>query len=295
MRPAVKPLPKGAGQIDPHAAVDRLRELHEAAGDREVERFPASEELWSALLYTDRRAGALGAQACGEAAVLRALLWRYVMEQAEAFQLRAVEHGREAGVEWSGFCEALGVESPQGAYQRARRLKAAQVRSRPGERRSPEFARDHEERLAEEERERRIRQSAELRRFEEVRQTCQLLLEHRDGLVLDDAANEWVSELAHVLADRRTPAEQAALIVYLRQTVDEIHQLARRTNRPSSSTPEAHRALKQATDLVHQPALPGPRRPAASQPGNHSPAAGSQVGNPPPARRRRTRRRGVSR
>ncbi|GAB2711424.1 hypothetical protein GCM10010442_34380 [Kitasatospora kifunensis] len=223
------------------------------------------------------------------------LLWRHVMEQGESFQLRAVEHGRGAGVEWSGFCEALGVESPQGAYQRARRLKATQVRTWPGERRSPEFARDHEERLAQEERERRTRQAAELRRFEEVRQACWLLLEQRDGLVLDAAANEWVSELADVVADRRTPAEQASLIVYLRQTVDEIHQLARRTNRPSSTTPAARRALEQATDLVQKPALPSPRRPAASQRGNHLSAADSHVGKPPPARRRRTPRRGTSR
>ncbi|MBB4928249.1 hypothetical protein [Kitasatospora kifunensis] len=49
-------MPKRVGRIDAHVVVDRLRELYEAAGDREVEWFPASEELWSALVYADRRA-----------------------------------------------------------------------------------------------------------------------------------------------------------------------------------------------------------------------------------------------
>lgn len=87
----------------------------------------------------------------GEAAVLRAKLWQYLREQADAGQLKAIEHGRAAGMPWHHFVEALCVTSKQGAYQKAQRLKAEQVRE-PGERRAPEVAREHADHAAAEER-----------------------------------------------------------------------------------------------------------------------------------------------
>ncbi|MFE4256033.1 hypothetical protein ACFRU3_42680 [Streptomyces sp. NPDC056910] len=47
----------------------------------------------------------------GEAAVLRATLWQYLREQADAGQLKAIETGRAAGVPWHHFTEALCVTS----------------------------------------------------------------------------------------------------------------------------------------------------------------------------------------
>jgi hypothetical protein len=58
----------------------------------------------------------------GEAAVLRATLWQYLREQADAGQLKAIEDGRAVGVPWQHFTEALCVTSKQGAFQKARRL-----------------------------------------------------------------------------------------------------------------------------------------------------------------------------
>lgn len=54
-------------------------------------------------------------------------------------------------MQWHHFAGALSVASKQGAYQKARRLKAEQVRE-PDERRTPEVAREHEDRAAAEQR-----------------------------------------------------------------------------------------------------------------------------------------------
>ncbi|WP_242436015.1 transposase [Streptomyces sp. Root369] len=55
----------------------------------------------------------------GEAAVLRAKLWQYLREQADAGQLKAIEDGRAAGVPWHHFGEAMCMTSKQGACQKA--------------------------------------------------------------------------------------------------------------------------------------------------------------------------------
>lgn len=87
----------------------------------------------------------------GEAAVLHAKLWQYLREQADAGQLKAIEDDRAADVSWHHLTEALCVTSKQGVYQKARRLKAEQVRD-PGERRTPEIACEHEDCVAAEQR-----------------------------------------------------------------------------------------------------------------------------------------------
>jgi hypothetical protein len=66
----------------------------------------------------------------------------------------------------------------KGAYQKARRLKAEQVRE-PGERRTPDVAREHQERAVAEERALLLVQE---RRFPVARKIGRLLLEHRDGM-----------------------------------------------------------------------------------------------------------------
>jgi hypothetical protein len=144
----------------------------------------------------------------GEAAVLRAKLWQYLREQADAGQFKAVEDGQAAGVPWDHFTEALCVTSKQGAYQKARRLKADQVRE-PGERRTPDFAREHEERAAAEERAERALMLVQERRFPVAQRIGRLLLEHRDGIVLDHWAKYWLGEIAETIDDRDDPAKRA--------------------------------------------------------------------------------------
>ncbi|MGW0840090.1 hypothetical protein ACWD26_07985 [Streptomyces sp. NPDC002787] len=178
--------------------VNRLRELHELGGDPAYERFPASEELFRVLEHAQTWAGKLKqpddslVNVVGEAAVLRAKLWQYLREQADAGQLKAVEDGRAAGVPWDHFTEALYVTSKQGAYQKARRLKAEQLRD-PGERRTPETAREHEDRNAAEQRAERALMLVQERRFLVAQQIGRLLLERRDGIVLDSWATFWWS------------------------------------------------------------------------------------------------------
>lgn len=100
------------------------------------------------------------------------------------------------------------MSSKQGAYQKARRLKAEQVRE-PGERRTPEVAREHEKRVVTEERAERALLLVQERRFPLARQIGQLLLEHRDGLVLDSWAAYWLGEIAETIDDRDDPAKRA--------------------------------------------------------------------------------------
>lgn len=162
----------------------------------------------------------------GEAAVLRATLWQYLREQADAGQLKAIEDGRAAGVPWHHFTEALCVTSKQGAYQKARRLKAEQVRD-PGERRAPENAREHEDRVAAEQRAERTLMLVQERRFPVARQIGRLLLEHRDGIVLDSWATYWLGEIAETIDDRDDPAERARFTGRVESFVRAVHGHAR--------------------------------------------------------------------
>ncbi|MER5345529.1 hypothetical protein ABT030_35560 [Streptomyces mirabilis] len=66
--------------------MNRLRELHELGADPAFERFPASEELFLVKQPKDNPVNVVG-----EAAVLRATLWQYLREQADAGQLKALK------------------------------------------------------------------------------------------------------------------------------------------------------------------------------------------------------------
>ncbi|MBK3569169.1 hypothetical protein [Streptomyces sp. MBT62] len=285
---AAKPRPKRPpirlGEIKTGRIVNRLRELYELGGDPEYERFPASEELFLVLDHAQKWAGKLKQpKGClinvvGEAAVLRAKLWQYLREQADAGQLKAIEDGRAAGVPWNHFTEALCVTSKQGAYQKARRLKAEQVRE-PGEHRTPEIAREHEDCAAAEERAERALMLVQERRFPVARQVGRLLLEDRDGIVLDTWATYWLGEIAETIDDRDDPAKRARFTGWVESFVRAVHGHARQRNQPSTTTEEARRALALATEFTFQEQPKIPRQVSRSQTGN-------------PARRERRRTRG---
>ncbi|WP_328511593.1 hypothetical protein OG981_51585 [Streptomyces mirabilis] len=178
-----------------------------------------------------------------------------------AGQLKAIEHGRAAGVPWHHFAEALCVTSKQGAYQKAQRLKAEQVRE-PGERRAPEVAREHADRADAEERAERAMILVQEWRFPVARHITRLLLEHRDGLVLDSWAAYWLGELADTIDDRDDPAERARFTGWLESFVRAIHGHARERNQPcrsvSSRRPETQ--LNPPATIVPVMALPAPMR-----------------------------------
>ncbi|MFG2526008.1 hypothetical protein ACGFU5_44720, partial [Streptomyces sp. NPDC048527] len=117
-RPAIR-----LGDIETTALVDRLRELYKAGNDPKFEQFPASDELWLVLRHAERWAGELKVDeqrvdpkdVMGEAAVVRAKLWQYLREQADAGQLKAIESGRDVGMPWHRFNEALCVGTKHGA------------------------------------------------------------------------------------------------------------------------------------------------------------------------------------
>ncbi|WP_328891936.1 hypothetical protein [Streptomyces sp. NBC_00316] len=284
---AEKPRPKRPpirlGEIKTGRIVNRLRELHELGDDPELERFPASEELFLVLEHAQTWVSKLKqpkdcpVNVVGETAVLRATLWQYLREQADAGQLKAIEDGRAAGVPWDHFAEALCVTSKQGAYQKARRLKAEQVRE-PGERRTPEVARQHEDRAAAEQRAEQALMLVQERRFPVARQIGQLLLEHRDGMVLDTWATYWLGEIAETLDDRDDPAKRARFTGWVESLVRAIHGHASERKQPPTTTEEARRALALATEFTYQ------ERPKIPEQVSHS-----RTGNPPRHERRRTR------
>lgn len=243
--------------------VDRLRELHELGSDPELERFPDSEELLLVLLHAERTAGQLTqperqpVNVLGEAAVLRTKLWQYLRELADAKQLRAIEDGRGAGVPWDHFAEALCVLSKQGAYQKARRLKAEQLRE-PGEWRTPEVATSHERRALSEERAERARITEQMRRFPLAARIGRMLLDTRDGLVVSGMSQYWLEEIEDTIGDRITATERANFTGFVESFVRNILQLSGETGQPAATTTDAQQALDRATEftLQHRPVIP---------------------------------------
>jgi hypothetical protein len=277
VRKSGKPRPKRPairlGAIDTASAAERLRELHRLGGDPEFERFPDPAELFLVLRHAERMAGKLKqpeqcpVNVAGEAAVLRAKLWQFMREQADPGQLKAIETGRAAGVPWHHFSEALCVTSKQGAYQKALRLKAEQVRD-PGERRTPEVAREHEERAVAEERAERAQVLVQERRFPLAQRIGRLLLEHRDGMVMDSWSKYWLGELADTVDNRDDAAKRARFTGWLESFVRAIHAHARERNQPSTTTDGARQALALATEFTHQERPEIPPQILRSQIGN---------------------------
>lgn len=127
--PLVKP-PVRIGSLDAAAVVAELRQQHENAEDPAVERMPADDELFGALLYVEKHAQALSKQPAEvqrAAALKRVQLWEYLREQTELHQARAVEDARSAGAQWIQLAPALAVGAPSAAYNKAKRLKAVEL------------------------------------------------------------------------------------------------------------------------------------------------------------------------
>ncbi|MFI9586469.1 hypothetical protein ACIHCQ_32635 [Streptomyces sp. NPDC052236] len=245
------------GAIDTAGIAERLRELHRLGDDPEFERFPDPAELFLMLRHAERMAGELKqptecpVNVVAEAAVLRAELWQFLREQADRGQLKAIETGRSAGVPWHHFAQALCVTSKQGAYQKARRLKAEQVRD-PGERRTPEVARDHEKRVMAEERAERAQVLVQERRFPLAQRIGRLLLEHRDGMAMDSWSTYWLGELAETIDNRDDATKRARFTGWVESFVRAIQAHARERNQPATTTEGARQALALATEFTCQ-------------------------------------------
>ncbi|WP_327687283.1 hypothetical protein [Streptomyces sp. NBC_00467] len=246
------------GSIDSAAMVGELRQMHENAEDPRIERMPDDAELYGALVYAERHASALDHQPepiRAKAALTRTVLWQYLREQIDAHQLRAIDASRAANVEWAALARALAVNSPSAAYNKAQRLRAtvftgeAALGGRPV-RRTPEAAVDAQRRIEAAAIAERKRQEAADKRHDLVQAVAHRLIGHRDELVRDPDADDWLEEIEAVLGNCHTPTQKISLATYLRAAVRALRSIERHTGRPVAATPEGLAAFEAADEVV---------------------------------------------
>lgn len=246
------------GHVDAAAVVGELRQLHENAEDPHVERMPADGELYGALLYAEKHVSALSGQPFsvrGTAALKRTLLWQYLREQVDAHQLNAIDEARAARVEWADLVPALAVNSPSAAYNKAQRLRAAALtgdaalEGRPV-RRTPEAAVDAQRRIEAAAAAERRREETANKRHALVESVARRLLDHREQLVRDPDADDWLDEVEAVVDNCHTPTQKVSLATYLRASVRALAGVERHTARPVATTAEALAAFAAAAELV---------------------------------------------
>ncbi|MEU2282491.1 hypothetical protein ABZ614_11260 [Streptomyces sp. NPDC013178] len=242
------------GPLDTVGLIGRLRRLHEDAEDPYVDRMPADEELYGALLYLETNAQVLKSERARRMAALeRVRLWEYLRERTDTHQARAVDDARAAGVEWAELAPQLAVKAPSAAYNKALRLRAAALTDptqpdRPV-RRTPEAVLLAERQAA-------AKAAAERRAAEEARRRHALLapvahrlLEHRDEFDDDDDVSFWLDQIEAVLPHCETPTQFVSLAIYVEAVVRELRKTERSTARPIRSE-GATSAYAAAAELV---------------------------------------------
>ncbi|MGV9937182.1 hypothetical protein ACWDY4_42760 [Streptomyces olivaceoviridis] len=258
-KPLVK-TPMRIGSLDAPAVVGELRKIHEDAEDPDVERMPADDELFGALVYAEKHVQALRSQppeVQRAAALKRVQLWEYLREQTEIHQVRAVEDARRAGAQWIELAPALAVGAPNAAYNKAKRLKAVQLIDETPQahpvRRTPEAVLSAERRIALEQAAERRAQEAAQRRHELLVPVATRLLEQRESLQCDEDADYWLEEIEAVLPHCQTPLQMLSLNRYLDAALRALLKLEKRTGRSPALTEEARLALAAAVELQQGP------------------------------------------
>ncbi|MEU4173210.1 hypothetical protein AB0F46_40995 [Streptomyces sp. NPDC026665] len=242
------------GSLDAAALVGELRQLHEDAEDPAIDRMPDDAELFKALLYVEKHAGALKEdRARRDAAVARVTLWQYLREQADLHQAKAVEDARAAGTEWAELTPALAVGTPSAAYNKAMRLRAAALTATSQEgqavRRTPEAVLAAERQIE-------LRAAAERRAEEEAARrhtllvpVAQRLVRCRGEFVDDDDVEFWLDQIEAVLPNCRTATQVVSLGTYVEALVRALCQIERHTAQPVGSSDEACLAYAAAREL----------------------------------------------
>ncbi len=258
-KPLLKP-PMRIGSLDAPAVVGELRKMHEDAEDPDVERMPADDELFGALVYAEKHVQALRRQSPDvqrAAALKRVQLWEYLREQTEVHQVRAVEDARRAGAQWIELAPALAVGAPNAAYNKAKRLKAVQLIDETPQahpvRRTPEAVLSAERRIASEQAAERRAQEAAQQRHELLVPVATRLLSQRESLHRDEDADYWLEEIEAVLPHCQTPLQMMSLNRYVDAALRALRKLEQRTGRPSALTEEAQLALAAAVELQKGP------------------------------------------
>ncbi|MFF4902820.1 hypothetical protein [Streptomyces sp. NPDC001068] len=251
-----KPLlkaPVRIGSVDARAVVGELRQLHEDAEDPDVERMPADDELFGALLYVEKHAHALRRQTPEvqrAAALRRVQLWEYVREQVDVHQMHAVDDARQAGAQWIELAPVLAVNAPSAAYNKAKRLKAVELtdetpQARPL-RRTPEAVLRAERRIASERAAERQAQEVAQLRHELLVPVVERLLEQRESFESDEDIDYWWEEIEAVLPHCQTPLQMVSLRRYLDAVLRALAKIEKRTARPVALSEEALLALAAA-------------------------------------------------
>ncbi|MGW3953700.1 hypothetical protein ACWEKM_22930 [Streptomyces sp. NPDC004752] len=241
------------GAMDAAAVIGELRQLHEDAEDPSVERMPADDEIYSALLFAEKHAGAL--RRLPPERQKAAALWEYLGERAEVHQARAVADARGTGAEWAELAPLLAVKAPSAAYNKAKRLRAAALADEaPCDaeplRRTPEAVIAAENRIARQKQAEQRAQDAVRRRHHVLVPVAQRLLDHRDGLVLDEDVEYWLDEVAEVLPNCTTATQMMSLSRYLSAVVRALSKREQRTALPVTTTDEARLALAAAVAFL---------------------------------------------
>ncbi|GGM25700.1 hypothetical protein GCM10010129_82770 [Streptomyces fumigatiscleroticus] len=254
-KPLVK-VPMRIGPVDAPAIVGELRKMHEDAEDPDVERMPADDELFGALLYAEKHVQALRGQSSEvqrAAALKRVQLWEYLRERTDIHQVRAVDDARQAGAQWIELAPALAVGAPNAAYNKAKRLKAVELVDETPQaqpvRRTPEAVLKAERRLAREQAAERRAQEAARRRHELLVPVAARLVEQREFLQRDEDADYWLGEIEAVLPHCQTPLQMVSLERYLDAALRALSKLEKRTARSAALTEDASLALAAAVEL----------------------------------------------
>ncbi|TLS45816.1 hypothetical protein FE633_13295 [Streptomyces montanus] len=215
------------------------------------------DELLGALQYAERhQAKITDVTAARKAALTRVLLWEHLREQTIAqvdrHQARAVDAAREAGAEWAELVRPLAVGAPSGAYNKAKRLRAADLTDSTGRpvRRTPEAVDAVLAYQAEQARAAVRRQAAEERRRHLVLRVARELLTHRAELAADEECEYWLGEAETVLADCRTPTQLVSLATYLEAAVRHIQRHEQHTGQPIPVSEAAAAAYAAARALT---------------------------------------------
>ncbi|MGW8954695.1 hypothetical protein [Streptomyces sp. NPDC055709] len=252
-----KPLlraPVRIGILDTAAVVGELRQLHEDAEDRDIERMPADSELFQALLYLESHKAALKKPEAQRAAgIKRVQLWEYLREQVDLHQAQAIEDARAAKATWADLVPALAVNASSAAYNKAKRLQAAALTAASNGdlsvRRTPEAVIEVERQIAARAAAERRAEEAARRRHELVLPAAQRLLEHRAGLPDDEDVTYWLDEIAEVLPHCGTPTQKVSLGTYLQAVVRELRKAEGRAGQPVTATEGARLAYAAAANL----------------------------------------------
>ncbi|MFF3734071.1 hypothetical protein ACFYXM_28135 [Streptomyces sp. NPDC002476] len=221
--------------------VERVRKRHQRAGDRDLELFPAPEDIFGVLVYLREREEVLerpvhrlealkrrdkeeeqklaeARAALQENNLDRLRLIRRLRELVDIQEVAVLEACYSSGLKGREMGVVLGIESRGGAALRLQRLRLA-IKSK-WELRTPRLAKVRAEQEAEETR--RVTSG-----HARVRQAALNLLSVRSSFLDVEDLDEWWDDLAwHLDGNDETPSEQAGTVAHLYQVVRDIRTQA---------------------------------------------------------------------